>query len=47
MIKMRTVLLLLATTSALERPKPTTKTIRTTKADVEAIAITEALHGIP
>jgi solute carrier family 35 protein E1 len=46
MAKMRTVLLLLATTSALERPRATTKAIRTTKADVEAVAITEALQNI-
>ena len=46
MPKMRTVLLLLAGATALERPRATTKTIRTTKADVEAVAITEALQNI-
>ncbi|CAH0366482.1 unnamed protein product [Pelagomonas calceolata] len=45
MAKMRTVLLLLVSANALERPKPKA-TIRTTKADVEAVAITEALQNI-
>ena len=47
MVKMRTVLLLFATTSALEQPRgKATKVIRTTKADVEAVAITQALQNI-
>ena len=47
MTTMRTVLLLLATTNALEQPRgKATKAIRTTKADVEAVAITEALQNI-
>ena len=46
---MRLILLFLAATShALEQPrgKATAKTIRTTKADVEAVAITQALQNI-
>ena len=46
---MRLLLLFLAcTTNALEQPrgKATAKTIRTTKADVEAVAITQALQNI-
>ena len=46
---MRLLLLFLAATShALEQPrgKATAKTIRTTKADVEAVAITQALQNI-
>ena len=48
MAKMRTVLLLLAGVNALEQPrgKVTAKPRRTTKADVEAVAITEALQNI-
>ena len=46
MTKMRTILLLLAGANALEQPRKTVKTIRTTKADVEAVAITEALQNI-
>ena len=45
MPKMRTLLLLLASANALERPRGKA-TIRTTKADVEAVAITEALQNI-
>ena len=44
---MRAVLLLLASANALEQPRgKATNTIRTTKADVEAVAITEALQNI-
>ena len=44
---MRTLLLLLASANALEQPRgKATKVIRTTKADVEAVAITEALQNI-
>jgi len=46
MTKMRTILLLLAGANALEQPRKTVKTIRTTKADIEAVAITEALQNI-
>ena len=46
MTKIRTVLLLLAGATALEQPRKATKVIRTTKADVEAVAITEALQNI-
>ena len=47
MAKMRTVLLLIASANALEQPRgKATKAIRTTKADVEAVAITEALQNI-
>ena len=44
---MRTLLLLLASANALEQPRgKATKVIRTTKADVEAVAITQALQNI-
>ena len=47
MTKMRTLLLLLASANALEQPRgKATKVIRTTKADVEAVAITQALQNI-